>query len=112
MRKLISVKAVLIFLSLALTPVLTQAKSVWIDVRTEAEHQRNHIDGDPLIPHGNIVAQVTERFPDKNTEINLYCKSGNRAGKAKSALESAGYTNVNNRGSVAEAREARLTASD
>ncbi|MEP1216343.1 MAG: rhodanese-like domain-containing protein [Marinobacter sp.] len=107
MRKFDSVRAVLIFLSLAVTPMLTQAKSVWIDVRTEAEHRQNHIDGDPLIPHGNIVARVTERFPDKDTEINLYCRSGNRASKAKSALESAGYTNVNNMGSVTEAREAR-----
>lgn len=107
MRKNFSVKAVLIFLSLALTPMLAQAKSVWIDVRTEAEHQQNHIDGDPLIPHRNIVAGVAQQFPEKDTEINLYCRSGNRAGKAKSALEAAGYTNVNNLGSVAEAREAR-----
>jgi len=107
MRKFVSVRAVLIFLSLALTPMLTQAKSVWIDVRTEAEHRQNHIDGDPHIPHENIVAQVTKRFPDKDTEINLYCQSGIRAGKAKSALESAGYTNVNNLGGVAAAREAR-----
>ena len=107
MRKFISMRAVLIFLSLALIPMLAQAKPVWIDVRSEAEHRQNHIDGDPLIPHSNIVAGVTERFPDKDAEINLYCRSGNRAGIAKSALESAGYTNVNNMGSVAEAREAR-----
>ncbi|TGN40279.1 rhodanese-like domain-containing protein [Marinobacter confluentis] len=107
MLKFVSVRTALILASLTLTPMLAQAKSVWIDVRSEAEHQQNHIDGDPLIPHGNIVAEVTERFPDKDTEINLYCKSGGRAGKAKSALESAGYTNVNNVGSVAEAREAR-----
>ena len=43
----------------------------------------------------------------KDDEINLYCRSGNRAGKAKSALERAGYTNVENKGSLAEAREAR-----
>ena len=107
MRRVVSVRVVLLFLSLVLTPMLAQAKPVWIDVRTEAEHKENHIDGDLLIPHQNIVARVAERFPDKDTEINLYCRSGNRAGKAKSALESAGYTNVNNMGSVAEAREAR-----
>ncbi|WP_373002311.1 rhodanese-like domain-containing protein [Marinobacter sp.] len=107
MRRFVSAKAVLIFLSLALAPMLAQAKSVWIDVRTEAEHRQNHIDGDPLIPHRNILAEVTERFPDRDTEIYLYCRSGNRAGKAKSVLESAGYTNVKNKGSVAEAREAR-----
>ncbi|ROQ47450.1 MULTISPECIES: rhodanese-like domain-containing protein [Marinobacter] len=107
MRVSFSVKAVLILLSLALAPIVAHAKPVWIDVRTEAEHRQSHIDGDPLIPHDQIVAEVTERFPDKDTEINLYCRSGNRAGKAKSALERAGYTNVENKGSVAEAREAR-----
>ncbi|MGC8120185.1 rhodanese-like domain-containing protein [Marinobacter sp. VGCF2001] len=107
MREFVLVKAFLVVLTLAFTPMLAQAKSVWIDVRTEAEHRLNHIDGDPLIPHNVIVERVTERLPDKNAEINLYCRSGNRAGKAKSALESAGYTNVNNMGSVAEAREAR-----
>ncbi|MDX1558937.1 MAG: rhodanese-like domain-containing protein [Marinobacter sp.] len=107
MGKLVSVRAVLLFLSLALTPMLAQAQPVWIDVRTEAEHRQNHIDGDPLIPHQNIVERVTERFPDKDAEINLYCQSGNRAGKAKTALERAGYTNVNNMGGVADARKAR-----
>lgn len=107
MKTSVSMTTVLLFLSLVLTPIVAQAEPVWIDVRTEAEHRQNHIDGDPLIPHTNIVAQVTGQFPDKDTEIHLYCRSGNRAGKAKSALESAGYTNVKNRGSVAEARAAR-----
>jgi len=107
MRKFISVRAFLVVIALTLTPMLAQAKPVWIDVRTEAEHRQNHIDGDPLIPHQNIVERVTERFPDKDREINLYCRSGNRAGKAKSALERAGYTKVNNVGGVADAREAR-----
>ncbi len=101
------VKTVLILLSLVLSPIVAHANAVWIDVRTEAEHRQSHIDGDPLIPHTRIVAQVTERFPDKDTEINLYCRSGNRAGKAKAALERAGYTNVENKGSLAEARQER-----
>ncbi|HKK57462.1 rhodanese-like domain-containing protein [Marinobacter sp.] len=107
MRASFSMKAVLIFLSLVLLPLAAQAERVWIDVRTEAEHRQDHIDGDPLMPHQNIVAQVSEQFPDKNREIHLYCRSGNRAGQAKSALESAGYTNVKNRGGIADAREAR-----
>jgi len=107
MRTSFSMKAVLMFLSLLLTPIMAQANPVWIDVRTEAEHRQDHINGDPLIPHQNIVAQVSGQFPEKDTEINLYCRSGNRAGKAKSALESAGYTNVKNRGSIGDAREAR-----
>ena len=107
MIRLSSVNLILLFLTLMLAPMLAQAKPVWIDVRTEAEHRQNHIVGDPLIPHASIVAQVTGQFPNKDAEINLYCRSGNRAGIAKSALESAGYTNVNNMGSLEDARKAR-----
>lgn len=107
MRVPFSMKAVLMLLSLVLVPVAAQAEPVWIDVRTEAEHRQDHIDGDPLIPHPNIVAQVTGQFPDKDKEIRLYCRSGNRAGKAKSALENAGYTDVKNMGGINDAREAR-----
>ena len=107
MKTSVLVKGVLIFLSLVLTPIVAQANPVWIDVRTEAEHRQNHIDGVPLFPHTSIVGQVSEQFPDKDTEIHLYCRSGNRADKAKSALEGAGYTNVKNRGSVADARDTR-----
>jgi phage shock protein E len=106
MHKSFSLKAVLILLTVLLTPILAQAEPVWVDVRTEAEYRQNHIDGDPLIPHANIVAEVAGRFA-KDAEINLYCRSGSRAGKAKSALESAGYTNVNNMGGIDDAREAR-----
>jgi phage shock protein E len=107
MTRLSSVNLIFLFLTLMLAPMLAQAKPVWIDVRTEAEHRQNHIVGDPLIPYASIVAQVTGQFPDKDAEINLYCRSGNRAGIAKSALERAGYTNVNNMGSIDDARKAR-----
>jgi phage shock protein E len=46
-------------------------------------------------------------FPDKTTEIHLYCRSGGRAGRAMNALEDAGYTNVSNAGGIEDAREAR-----
>lgn len=107
MRTFFLLRFVLIFLILAPSLALAQAATTWIDVRTEAEHKQDHIDGDPLIPHGDIIEQVSERFPDRDAELKLYCRSGHRAGIAKSALESAGYTNVTNAGSIAKAREAR-----
>lgn len=107
MRLSVSVHTFLLVLTLALTPMVSFAGSVWIDVRTKAEHQQSNIEGDPLIPHTEIVAGVSEQYPDKDTEINLYCRSGNRAGIAKSSLEKAGYTNVNNMGGIADAREVR-----
>jgi len=108
MRVSVLIKGVLLSLALVMTPLVAQAEEpVWIDVRTQAEYQQDHIEGDPLMPHKNIVAQVTEQFPDKDTEIRLYCRSGNRAGIAKSALEEAGYTNVKNMGGIDDARKTR-----
>ena len=67
----------------------------------------NHIKGDLLIPHTQILEQVAKLYPDHETEIYLYCRSGNRAGIAKSVLNEAGYKNVVNEGSVEDARKAQ-----
>lgn len=86
---------------------LSFAEPVWIDVRSQAEYDEDHIEGDVFIPHEEIVGRVSEMFPDKTTEIHLYCRSGGRAGRAMNALEDAGYTNVSNAGGIEDAREAR-----
>jgi len=77
---------------------------VWIDVRTVAEYDEDHIDNDLNIPLNTIdIDQFSSMF-DKDDEINLYCRSGNRAGQAKNILEAAGFTNVNNMGGIDEVR--------
>lgn len=80
---------------------------VWIDVRSDLEHSLSHIDGDLHIPHSEIVAQTIKLVPNKDAEINLYCLSGGRAGKALNALKDSGYTNVNNLGGISDVREQR-----
>jgi phage shock protein E len=40
---------------------------------------------------------------NKDEKIYLYCRSGNRSGKATKILEDAGYINVINAGSIQEA---------
>ena len=87
--------------------VSSWADPVWIDVRSAAEYQQDHIEGDILIPHSDIVAKVQALYPDKSTDIHLYCRSGGRAGKAKAALEAAGYTAVENAGGIGDARKYR-----
>ena len=83
------------------------ADAVWIDVRSMVEHSIDNIEGDIRISDGDIVQEVGRIFPDKDTEIHLYCRSGGRAQKAMSALGKAGYTNVSNVGSINDARNER-----
>lgn len=96
------------------TPLYAEqkGKTVWVDVRSVVEHRIDNIEGDVRISHKNIVREVNKLFPDKDTEIRLYCRSGGRAGKAQSALIQAGYSNVLNIGSINHARlERSLTNS-
>jgi len=83
------------------------AESVWIDVRTLVENQRDNIEGDIRISHSNIVREITKLYPDKNTEFHFYDKTGGRSDIAISALEREGYQNLHNAGSIEEARQER-----
>ena len=82
---------------------------VYIDVRTWLEHKVDHIDGDQRIHVSDIVAGVTDAYPDKETPIALYCRSGIRSETAMEKLKAAGYLNVSNLGGIDDAREARLS---
>ena len=107
MKQLMTVLKVSLGLILMVFSFASWAEPTWIDVRSPQEYQQDHIEGDILIPHQDIVAQVQALYPSKTTSINLYCRSGGRAGKAKTALEAAGYTNVKNVGGINDARKQR-----
>lgn len=98
----VSLLLVAIFIS-----ALSLADTTWIDVRSDLEHRIDNIDGDLRISHTEIVQEVGKLFPDKSTEIKLYCRSGGRAAKAMSALQEAGYHNVANAGGIRDARMQR-----
>lgn len=87
-----------------------QPKPVWIDVRTVEEYSANHIDGDANIPLATIDPQDLAAKYGKDAEINLYCRSGNRAGQAKDILEAAGFTHVNNMGGIDDVSKLRAVA--
>lgn len=84
--------------------------AVWIDVRTQAEYEADHMEETTLIPHASISDDIGKLDLDKSTPIKLFCRSGGRAGIAKQSLESMGYTNVENLGSIGDARKARENA--
>lgn len=72
-----------------------------IDVRTVDEYADSHADGAINIPLANILDGDYSGIDDSRP-IYLYCKSGNRAGQAKTALEGFGYENVTNLGGLSD----------
>jgi phage shock protein E len=72
-----------------------------IDVRTPEEWKSGYLESAINIEWQNITN--IESLVPKNEEIFLYCRSGNRSGKAAKILIEAGYINVINAGSIQEA---------
>lgn len=91
-KKLLTLTA-LAFAEIMLMPSV-QAKTVIIDVRTPEEYQLNHPDGAINIPHSEIVSQIASQGVAKSDTIKLFSGKSSRAEKAKSELQSAGYSNV------------------
>lgn len=69
-----------------------------VDVRSQAEFDTGHLEGALLIPHTDVAARLSEFGSDKSRPIVLYCRSGNRAGKAEEVLAAHGFTNIHNAG--------------
>ncbi len=86
---------------------LSKADTVWIDVRSVIEHTIDGIEGDIRVSHADVVAEVSQIYPDKDTDIRLYCRSGGRAEKALVLLKEARYTKVQNVGGIGDARKIR-----
>ena len=74
-----------------------------IDVRTEAEWNTGHLEGALHIEWQDILKVSSDL--QKDEEIFLYCRSGNRSGKATKILLEAGYVNAKNAGSILNASE-------
>ena len=87
------------------------AETVWIDVRSAEEVAADSIEGDSHIPLAELDVEQLATLYDKDAELMLYCRSGNRAGQAKELLEAAGFTNVVNAGSIGDVRALRDIAS-
>ena len=77
-------------------PIKEQVKAgaFMVDVRTAAEFSEGSIPGAVNIPLNEVEARVKE-FEGKPSVI-VFCKSGNRSGKAKAILEDHGIKNVTN----------------
>jgi rhodanese-related sulfurtransferase len=65
-----------------------------IDVREDSEWDESHAAGAVHMGRGVIERDVVGRFPDKSTEIILYCGGGFRSALSADSLQRMGYTNV------------------
>lgn len=73
---------------------------VLLDVRTQQEYDEKHIHNSVLIPVDVIEKEAPSKLRDKNAEIFVYCRSGNRSVTASERLVKMGYTNVYNLGGI------------
>jgi phage shock protein E len=82
----------------ALPAGVDKPAGVWIDVRTPEEYQQGFLEGSINIPVQVIDHEIEKTITDRNTPIYLYCRSGNRSGKAAEILHQKGYKQVINYG--------------
>ena len=71
-----------------------------LDVRTDAEWNEQHaVDA---IHWGLVEHLQNDELPelDKDAEIYVYCRSGNRSGQAIRIMQEAGFTNLTNIGGL------------
>jgi rhodanese-related sulfurtransferase len=69
-------------------------KPLVVDVREPDEFEAGHIAGAQLAPLATVAEDL--RSVDRNREIVLVCRSGNRSGKAQRALAARGFTSMRN----------------
>lgn len=71
-----------------------------LDVRTKEEYEGGHIKGAILLPNTEVKSKAEEVVPDKNVNVLVYCRSGNRSAQAAKVLLELGYTNVYDAGGI------------
>ena len=71
-----------------------KGKANLIDVREDNEFSEAHAAGATHLGRGVIERDIIGKFPDKDTELILYCGGGYRSALAADNLQKMGYTNV------------------
>lgn len=95
----------LLVLLLLLWGPMAVAQNLWIDVRTAEEYKAGHLEGAINIPYDEIEQKIEAVSADKNTDIQLYCRSGRRSGIALESLRSLGYSKVTNAGAYEQLKQ-------
>ncbi len=79
---------------------LIEQGAMIVDVRTPQEFSQGHLNNAVNFPLSNLDKHF--KGIEKDKEIVLYCRSGNRSGKAYQYLQSQGFTNLHNAGGLEE----------
>ncbi|MBS4218675.1 sulfurtransferase TusA family protein [Bacillus sp. FJAT-49711] len=77
-----------------LKAILNEENIVLLDVREEAEYAFHHIAGSVSIPLGELDSRMNEL--NKEDEIFVICRSGNRSDLAAQKLSESGFVNIKN----------------
>lgn len=79
----------------AKTIMSTNRDAVILDVRTQEEYDSGHIKGAVLLPVDQITQESASAvIPTQDTQVLVYCRSGNRSVTASELLVQLGYTAV------------------
>jgi rhodanese-related sulfurtransferase len=65
-----------------------------LDVRTDLEYNLGHYPEAVHIPTAKLSEQLSEKLPNKNAGILVYCNTGQRSRHAADMLKAKGYKNV------------------
>ena len=68
--------------------------AVLIDVREDDEFEKGRAAGACHMGRGIIERDIVEAYPEKGSELILYCGGGYRSALAADNLQKMGYTNV------------------
>jgi rhodanese-related sulfurtransferase len=68
--------------------------AVLIDVREDNEFDAGHAKDAIHLGRGIIERDIIEKFPDKDTELILYCGGGFRSALSADMLQKMGYKNI------------------
>ena len=89
--------------TLLLSSIVFSDEPLIVDVRSLEEVKTGIIQDAIHIEWTQIDKEINDIDVNKDQPIFLYCRSGNRSGKATVILEKIGFTNVVNAGGIKEA---------
>ena len=91
--------------TLLLSSIVFSDEPLIVDVRSLEEVKTGIIQDAIHIEWTKIEEKIIDLNIAKDQKIYLYCRSGNRSGKATAILEEMGFTNAINVGGIIEAAE-------